>query len=162
MDIRPALPDDCAAILAIWNPLIRDSHVTFNSEQKTVKMLCCDLANKAALNHPFLVATDGDAVLGFATYGRFRASNGYDRTMEHTIILPAQSHGKGLGRRLMTALEDHARAAGVHVLVAGISHRNPAGLRFHAAVGFAEVGRMPEVGQKFGQRYDLVLMQKII
>ena len=62
----------------------------------------------------------------------------------------------------MAALEDAARAEGVHVLIAGISSANPGAIVFHTALGFAEVGRMPEVGRKQGQWLDLVLMQKIL
>jgi phosphinothricin acetyltransferase len=62
----------------------------------------------------------------------------------------------------MERLQQVARSEGVHVLVAGISSANSGAIAFHSALGFAEVGRMPEVGHKWGQYLDLVLMQKIL
>ncbi len=44
-------------------------------------------------------------------------------------------------------------------MVAGIDAANVRSIAFHARLGFAEVARMPGVGDKFGQRLDLVLMQ---
>jgi phosphinothricin acetyltransferase len=62
----------------------------------------------------------------------------------------------------METLVERARAAGVHVLVAAVDAENEASLRFHERLGFVEVARMPEVGQKFGRWLDLVLLQRIV
>jgi len=168
MLIRPATPLDIAAILAVWNPVIRQTEATFNNIEKTAEMLLDDLATKARGGYAFFLATHDigsdrdrpDKILGFATYGQFRASNGYRHTMEHTIILSPDARGKGVGRALMARLEAHARARGTHTMIAGVSHANTAGLGFHTACGYDEIARLPEVGFKFNQWYDLVLMQK--
>lgn len=47
-------------------------------------------------------------------------------------------------------------------MVAAIDGENADSLAFHAAVGFEEVGRLPEIGWKFGRWLDLVLLQKMI
>ncbi len=159
--IRPATAADCVAIAALWNPMIRDTLVTFTTEERSAEVLEALLAQKAALDHPFLVAEDG-GLLGFATYGAFRSGPGYARTMEHTIILGPRARGRGVGRALMQRIEDHARQAGIHSLIAGVSGGNPGGRAFHAAVGFREVAVLPEVGFKFGRWWDLVLMQKML
>jgi phosphinothricin acetyltransferase len=82
--------------------------------------------------------------------------------MEHSIHLTTVTQGRGLGRALMQTLEDHARAQGVHVMVAGVSSDNPAGQAFHARLGYAECGRVMQAGYKWGRYFDLVLMQKIL
>lgn len=156
--IRPARPDDAPAIAAIWNRVIRETVQTFTTLEKSPD----DLASRIAAGTPWWVAEAAGAVVGHATYGAFRAGPGYAQTMEHSIHLTEAAQGKGLGRALMGALEGHARAGGVHVMVAGISASNAGGLAFHAALGYLKVGRMPEVGTKWGQRHHLVLMQKIL
>ena len=162
MTIRPATQADCAAVAAIWNPIIRDTLVTFTTALKTPEGLTATLGEKAAAGHAFLVVEEGGAVLGFATYGQFRSGPGYARTMEHTIILGAPARGRGVGRALMTAIEDHARAGGAHALFGGVSAANPAGRAFHAALGYREAAVLREVGFKAGQWLDLVLMQKML
>ncbi|PTE22878.1 GNAT family N-acetyltransferase [Cereibacter changlensis JA139] len=160
--IRPATNRDAAAILAIWNPMIRDTLVTFNAAEKTEAELCALIAERNAAGHRFLVAEEAGEILGFASYSQFRGGIGYRRTMEHTILLGPAARGRGIGRALMTAVEDHARAAGAHSIFAGVSGGNPEGRAFHAAMGYREVAVLPEVGFKFGRIHDLVLMQKIL
>lgn len=154
--IRPALPEDAEAIAALWNPYIRDSAVTFNSIEKTPE----DVAALIAARPGFLVAEAEGALAGFASYDRFRGGIGYARTMEHTILLAPDRAGQGIGRALMAALEDHARAGQVHTLWAGVSAENPSGVAFHARIGFERVAVLAEVGWKFGRWMDLVLMRK--
>lgn len=159
--IRDATPDDAKAVAAIWNHYIRDSVITFNAAEKTVD----DVRHLIAARQErrcFLVAVGQGQVCGFATYDQFRGGVGYAHTMEHTIQLAPGAGGAGHGRALMAALEAHAIAAGVHVMVAGVTAENPAGQAFHAALGYAVVGRMPQVGRKFDRWMDLVLMQKIL
>ena len=158
--IRNATAADCDAIAAIWNPVIRDTAITFTTAEKTAEGLAATLAEKAAGGFPFLVAEAEGGLLGFATYGQFRAGPGYARTAEHSIILGPAARGRGVGRALMAALEARAAAAEFHSLIAGVSAENPAGRAFHAALGYAEIAVLPEVGFKFGRWMDLVLMQK--
>jgi L-amino acid N-acyltransferase YncA len=160
MTIRPAGRDDAAVLTELWNTFIRDTFVTFNSAEKTVAEVAATIEARQAAGHGFLLAEDGARLAGFATYGQFRGGVGYARTMEHTVLLAPAARGRGVGRALMAALEAHAHASGAHSMFAGVSAANPEGVAFHAAIGYAEVARLPEVGFKAGRWLDLVLMQK--
>jgi len=160
--IRTARAADAAAIAHFWNPMIRDSVVTFNSAEKSPEEIAASIAATAARGHGFLVAEEAGAVLGFASYGQFRGSVGYRHSFEHTVILAPEARGRGVGRALMAALAEHARAARGHSLIAGVSGENAPGIAFHRAIGFTEVARIPEVGRKFERWMDLVLLQKFL
>ncbi|SEL00648.1 phosphinothricin acetyltransferase [Roseovarius nanhaiticus] len=162
MIVRDAERGDIAPMMGIWNPQIRETSITFTTIEKTEAMLEDELAACAAEGRAFLVAEEAGAVIGLATWFAFRKGPGYAHSAEHTVVLAPQAQGRGAGRLLMRAIEDHARAAGVHVLVAGVTGENSRGIAFHRALGFDEVGRMPQVGRKFRRWMDLVLLQKIL
>ncbi|NOD82737.1 GNAT family N-acetyltransferase [Ruegeria sp. HKCCD6119] len=159
MIIRPAMAADAPEIARITNAIIRESLITFTTYERSTTQITEDITERGT---GFLVAEHDGQVVGFATYAPFRAGPGYAQTREHSIQLSPDARGKGVGRALMQALEAAARTDGVHVLVAGISSANSGAVAFHAALGFSQVGRMPEVGFKWGQWLDLVLMQKIL
>lgn len=160
--VRPARPEDIPAILGFWNPIIRETTVTFSSEEKTEAGLLATFAARRADGQEFFVAEEAGRVIGLATYAQFRGGNGYARAMEHTIILAPEARGRGAGRALMAAVEEHARAGGAHSMIAAVSAENEAGIAFHAAVGYPEVARIPEVGRKFDRWLDVVIMQKML
>lgn len=159
MKLRQAVRDDAETVAEIWNRMIRDTARTFTTEAKPVAAMRDAIETRGA---GFQVAEIDGQVVGFATYFPFRAGPGYVHTKEHSIVLTEVASGRGIGRALMTQLEDAARAEGVHSLYAGISGENPDGVAFHAAIGFKEIARLPEVGFKFGRWMDLVLMQKFL
>ncbi len=106
----------------------------------------------------FLSETPG-VVLGYAAYGDWRAFDGYRLSVEHSVYVHAKARGHGVGTALLRALIERARVAGMHVMVAAISGDNAVSIRLHERHGFARVGRMPQVGMKFGRWLDLEIMQ---
>lgn len=80
--------------------------------------------------------------------------------MENSVYVDARHHRLGIGRSLLAALIERATALNKHAMIAGIEAANAGSIGLHASLGFAEVGRMPEVGCKFGRWLDLVFMQK--
>ena len=159
MTIRPARPDDAAALVALVNPLVTDTTVTFTTVLQTEDSMRAAIADRLPA---CLVAERDDGLAGYVSAFPFRAGPGYARIREHTIVVAPGQRGQGAGRGLMAALEAVLRADGIHALVAGISGENPAGCAFHAALGFRRVGLLPEAGWKFGRHIDLVLMQKML
>jgi phosphinothricin acetyltransferase len=119
-------------------------------------------AKKRTLDHPVLVARIGKQVVGYATYGPFRAFPGYRHTVEHSVYVDQAYHRQGVGRLLLTRLIDEASDAGLHVMVGGIEAGNEASLALHRLLGFHEVGRLPEVGRKFDRWLTLVFVQLIL
>lgn len=165
VSIRDATQDDAAAITEIYNAQLMTTTHEWTDTPHTVEEVTEWLNGRQSRGWPAVVAVAGSEVVGWATYGDFRDSvrwPGYRFTVEHSIHVREEHWGRGVGRRLLAALEDHARRAGKHVMVAGIDSANVGSIRFHERLGFTEVARMPEVGQKFERRLDLVLMQRIL
>ena len=102
-------------------------------------------------------------ILGFASFGDFRAWPGYRFTVEHSVHVRSDCRGRGVGHTLMTALLlTRGRALGKHVMMAGVDADNAGSIRFHERLGFERVGHLREVGFKFGRRLDLVFLQRML
>lgn len=162
MTIRPATAQDIPAITAIFNEAVANSNAIWTEKQDTDAERLAWMQARQALGYPVLVATEGQTVLGYGTFGDFRAFPGYRYSVEHSVYIHADHRGRGLGRIIMDELIAAATALGKHVMIAGIDGGNPASLRLHASMGFVEVARMPEVGRKFGRWLDLVFMQRML
>lgn len=161
--IRAARLEDVPAITEIQNELHDTTAIAWTDERHTVEGRTAWFRQKSSSGQPVLVADDGGAVVGFATYGDFRDTArwpGYRVTCELTIFVTESRWGSGIGRRLIEELCRLAAADGKHVIVAAIDGENEASIRFHERLGFVEVGRMPEIGTRFGRWLDLVLVQK--
>ena len=162
MIIRPADRGDVQEIAQIWNPMIRDTVVTFNSVEKTEDEIWSMIQSRQAADFGFWVACQAGGMAGFVTYGQFRGGVGYRHAMEHTIILAPTAQGWGTGRRLMATCEEHAKSFGHHTMLAGVSGENGPGITFHAKLDYELVAVIPQVGRKFGRWMDLHLMQKFL
>lgn len=101
-------------------------------------------------------------MLGYASFGDWRAFGGYRHTVEHSVYVRADTRGAGIGRALMQALILRARGLGKHVMVAAIEAGNAGSIRLHEKLGFQQVGHLNEVGTKFGAWLDLVFLQLVL
>lgn len=157
--VRDATAADAAAICAIYNHAVRATTAIWNDVEVDAANRAAWLAERQGAGFPTLAAERGGAVVGYATYGPFRPHDGYRFTVENSVYVAETARGGGIGRALMTALIERARKAGLHAIVAGIEAENADSIRLHAALGFVESGRLPQVGTKFGRWLDLLFMQ---
>lgn len=163
--VRDCEERDLAAALAIYDQLVDSTTIAWTEQPTSLPDWTARVHDLRARGFPVLVADSDGVVVGVASYGDFRDTShweGYRYAVEHSVHVLAGRRGEGIGRTLLDALVDRARASGVHTMVGAIDADNEASVRFHERLGFREVGRMPEIGYKFGRWLDLVLMQRIL
>ena len=161
MEIRSALRSDLPSILELYNA-IAETTWEYTEEPHTLEERTRWFDERTTDGWPILVAVANDQLVGVATYGEFRDNRrwpGYRFTVEHTIHVASGHQRHGVGSALMTGLIRCRQDAGIRVLIAGIDSTNQNSIGFHARLGFVETARMPGVGEKWGRRLDLVLMQ---
>ncbi len=162
IEVRDASANDLPAILAIYNDVIATTTAVYRDDPATLDDRQAWWQDRVAQGYPVLVADDGGAILGFASFGDFRAWPGYRFTVEHTVHVRSDCRGRGVGHTLMSALLTRGRALGKHVMMAGVDAENAGSIRFHERLGFERVGHLREVGFKFGRRLDLVFLQRML
>lgn len=160
MQVRDAHAGDIDAILAIYNDAVSNTLAIWNERTVDAANRAAWLAERQRAGYPVLVAIDAaGSVAGYASFGDWRAFEGFRHTVEHSVYVRHDSRGTGIGQALMVELIARARGIGKHVMVAGIEARNAGSIALHKKLGFVEVGLMPQVGTKFGGWLDLAFLQ---
>lgn len=162
VQIRDAVATDLDTITAIHNDAVVHTTAIWNETPVDVDDRAAWLAERTRRGFPVIVAADDSGVLGYASYGDWRPHSGYRHTAEHSVYVRGDQRGRGIGRTLMIELIDRARAQGLHVLVAGVDSTNTGSIVLHEKLGFREVGRLPQVGAKFGRWLDLSFLQLVL
>lgn len=159
MEIRAAQPFDAAGIALIYNDAVENTTAIWNDLLVDEANRAAWIADRQAQGFPVLVAFEDGAICGYASYGTWRAIDGFRRTVEHSVYVAGHARGRGLGVKLMEALIAAARAQGLHVMVAAIDASNTVSIKLHERLGFTHYGTMPQVGMKFGRWLDLAFLQ---
>ena len=160
MEIREATEQDLAAALAIYNDVVATSTAIYRDEPMAFDEYEQWWRTRVAQGYPVLVAVSDDAVVGYATFGDFRAWPGYRFTVEHSVHVRSDQRGLGVGSQLLRALIERATQLGKHVMIAGVDADNAASIRFHERLGFESAAHLRQVGFKFGRWLDTVYMQR--
>ena len=151
------------SILAIFNDAILNSTAIYDYRPRTPEVIAAWFEAKRKGNYP-VVGTVGDTgeLMGFGSYGPFRAWPGYKYTVEHSIYVAAQFRGQGIGKRLLQELISAAQTQDYHVLIGGIDSQNAVSIGLHERLGFVHAGTIRQAGFKFGRWLDLVFYQLIL
>ena len=92
----------------------------------------------------------------------FHPMPAFSHTAEITCFLDKDHTAQGLGERVLNFLEREGRQQGITTILANISSLNTGSIHFYRKNGFKECGRFEKVGQKNGQFFDTVWMQKML
>jgi L-amino acid N-acyltransferase len=150
-------------ILGIFNEAIVTSTALFDYKPRTLESMSNWFKTKEAGRFPVIgiEAADGQ-LLGFVSYGTFRAWPAYKYSIEHSVYVHKDHRGKGLGRTLMLEAMAAAKAQDYHVLIGGIAAENTGSIALHESLGFSHAGTICQAGYKFGRWLDLSFYQLIL
>ena len=168
MFIRSAKLSDAAALLEIYAPYVENTAITFEYEIPSVDAFA-ERIKETLKGYPYLVLEDAGTVQGYAYAGPFKGRAAYTWSVETTIYIRQDAHGKGYGKALYTALEEELKRR--HFLNAyaciAFSEKEDETLtqaspRFHTRMGYTLCGTFRQCGYKFGRWYDMVWMEKML
>lgn len=161
--LRPATPEDLAAIQAIYAHHVRHGTGTFELDPPSLADMRSRYEGLVDGGYPYFVAEAAGGVVGYGYAGPYRPRAAYRFTVEDSIYLHPDHRGRGLGRQLLDRLIAESRARGFRQMIAVIGDsENRASVRLHLAAGFIEIGSFRDVGYKFDRWLDTVLMQRAL
>jgi L-amino acid N-acyltransferase YncA len=160
ISIRKVRECDAQAIAAIYGYHVLGGTASYEVDPPSVDDTVAKIRRIIAPGWPFLVAeVDGD-VCGYAYATQFRDRAAYRFTCEDSIYISPDWMGRGIGKALLEALLERSAEFGFKMMVAVIGGAEPASIALHAKCGFAQAGRLIEVGFKFERWLDSVYMQR--
>ena len=157
--IRIATEADVPSILNIYAPYVTDTTITFEYEVPPMEEFT-DRFFRITADFPWLVWEENGQILGYAYACRPFERAAYSWCAEPSIYLAPEARGKGIGRKLYTALEELLKMMGYRVLLALITGENTGSLRFHEKLGYRSVGELIGCGYKFGRWLGVFWMEK--
>lgn len=159
--IRRVEQGDLPALLAIYNHYVVATPISFDLEPRTLAQRQDWLDTfKPTGRYQCFVAVANGAAIGWACSGKYKEKEAYATSVEMSVYLAPDAHGKGLGRRLYQTVIDALQGEDIRRLYGAITQPNAASVALHRAMGFALVGVQSEVGRKFGRFWDVALYER--
>ncbi len=160
--VRAYKTQDAQSILDIINYTILNSTALYDYNTRTLEQQMTIIADKLSKNFPVIVAEIKGKVVGFGMYSEFRFREAYKFTIEHSVYVNQDFHGKGIGKLLLEELINRAKEQNMHTMIAVIDAENQSSVEFHERFGFKTVGVIKESGYKFDRWLHSVFMQLIL
>ena len=160
INIRQAKLSDLEQITDIYNDAVIYTTATFDTESKTAEQQEIWFVSHDA-RHPIIVAVDEAQIVGWSSLSQWSERCAYADTAEISVYVREDYRGKGVGKQLMDAAIAEGKVRGLHTLIARIAEGNYVSIEMCKSFGFEYIGRMREVGNKFGKLLDVHVLQLI-
>lgn len=164
--VRPCFQQDLETVQLIYAHHVLSGTGTFEVEPPTLEQMTERWSAVAQKGWPFVVASpvsDPSRILGFAYAVQYRDRAAYATTFESSVYVAPTTQRLGVGEALMGELLHSLRDDGVREVLAFIGDSyNAASKELHAKLGFQYVGTLKNVGEKFGKRLDVIVMQRTL
>lgn len=152
-----------SAILDIFNEAILNSTALYDYKPRAPQSMLGWFKAKEGGRFPVVGAVGSlGLLLGFASYGTFRAWPAYKYSVEHSVYVHKDHRGKGIGLALLRKLIEAAKEQQYHVMVGGIDVTNSASIALHEKLGFVHAGTVRQAAFKFGIWRDLSFYQLLL
>ncbi len=152
--IRPATVADAGAVLAIYEPVVRESVATFELEPPAIDEMRRRLEEVGA-RYPWLVSEHDGAVAGYAYAAPYHPRPAYAWSCEVSVYVGAAARRMGAGKALLAELLTRLAAAGFVTAIARIALPNDASVRLFESHGFEHAGTLHGIGYKLGRWVDV-------
>lgn len=159
--LRKAQAKDLGRMNEIYNWAVLHSVATFDLAERTEEDARQWFQSHQKAYYPLYVVEIKGEISGWGSLSPFHTRPAYEQSGEFSIYVAPEWKGQRIGDALLQKLCLEAERLGYHTLLGLITATNEASLCLAKKHGFLESGRYREVGRKFGQRLDVVVMQKI-
>ena len=162
LTIRPADEGDLPAITAIYDEAVRTGTASYEVDPPGLAEMTRRWRGLVSNDFPYLAATRGGELIGYAYAGPFRPRPAYRFSVEDSIYIAPHAQQAGVGRFLLSKLIVLCEAKGFRQMIAviGDGSEGSGSVRLHRALGFRDVGTFKAAGFKFGRWLDTMLMQR--
>ena len=160
--VRHATESDLVAINDIYNDAVVNTIASFDTEPKSIEFRQSWFQTRKRDKHVVIVCEVNNEVRGWASLNQWSDRAAYDGTVENSVYIDSQHHGKGYGSMLMNKLVEIAKELNLHTILSRIADGNQISIKLHEKYGFSVVGITKEVGFKFNRYIDVVMMQLML
>ncbi|MEQ2528374.1 arsinothricin resistance N-acetyltransferase ArsN1 family A [Bacillaceae bacterium CLA-AA-H227] len=161
MIIREARLQDLESIMNIYNEGIEDRVATLETDIKDLSYMEAWFHSHSE-RYKVLVAEEDGEVVGWASLNPYNNRCAYTGVADLSVYIARNSRGKGIGSRLLTAIDGAARENGFHKIVLFTFPFNESGQKLYHKQGYRTVGIFNNQGILEGKFVDVMAMEKLL
>ena len=159
MIIRKARPEDVPAINDILNEAIENTCVNWAWNKRSMEDAQRWYEQHNCERYCIYVAEVNGNVAGYGSLSSFRNKQGYWPVAENSLYVHKDFRRRKIGSALLQKLIESAHDNGLGAITAWIDSANKQSIVMHEKHGFYTTGEMKNVGEKWGERRSVTIMQ---